>query len=150
MSVRGTWDVGTIQLQRGGRVRVRPEADAAVGKFNLYINEPDGNFVTYDFNDLDQIVLAYACTVHKSQGSEYGHVALVLPPSPHLELLDRRLVYTALTRARDSFELWCDEAVLRAALARRSGRVGGLRDKLMAQLVISAMRRTAPPKDPVE
>ncbi|MCA8955565.1 MAG: carboxypeptidase regulatory-like domain-containing protein [Planctomycetes bacterium] len=42
-----TWDVGTIQLQRGGRVRVRPEADAAVGKFNLYINEPDGNFVTY-------------------------------------------------------------------------------------------------------
>ena len=100
--------------------------------------------------DLPGHTSAAALTVHKSQGSEYGHVALVLPPSPHLELLDRRLVYTALTRARDSFELWCDEAVLRAALARRSGRVGGLRDKLMAQLVISAMRRTAPPKDPVE
>lgn len=102
--------------------------------------------------DLPGHASAAALTVHKSQGSEYAHVGLVLPPSPSLELLDRRLVYTALTRARDAFELWCDEAVLRAALARRSGRIGGLRDKLTAWLNGAAVddiaaERATPTKD---
>lgn len=84
--------------------------------------------------DLPAHTSASALTVHKSQGSEYAHVALVLPPAGGLALFDRRLVYTALSRARERVELWCEEPILREALARRSGRIGGLRDKLLAEL----------------
>ncbi len=55
--------------------------------------------VEYDFNDLDEIVLAYAVSVHKSQGSEYP--AVVVPiTTQHYVLLQRNLLYTAVTRAR--------------------------------------------------
>ena len=59
----------------------------------------DGRDVTYDFTDLDEIVLAYAISVHKSQGSEYP--AVIIPVlTQHYMLLQRNLIYTAVTRAR--------------------------------------------------
>lgn len=60
----------------------------------------DGRIVKYDFTELDQIELAYAVTVHKSQGSEYPCVILpVFRFSP--KLLTRNLLYTAVTRAKE-------------------------------------------------
>jgi len=57
----------------------------------------DGKDVSYDFADLDEIVLAYAISVHKSQGSEYP--AVVIPIlTQHYILLQRNLIYTAITR----------------------------------------------------
>jgi exodeoxyribonuclease V alpha subunit len=70
---------------------------------------------------------AFAITVHKSQGSEYRHIALVLPPRPDHPLLTRQLLYTALSRARESVALLGDEAALAAAVARPAERIGGLR-----------------------
>ena len=59
----------------------------------------DGRELTYEFTALDQLVLAYAITVHKSQGSEYP--AVVLPMlTQHYVMLQRNLLYTAVTRAR--------------------------------------------------
>jgi exodeoxyribonuclease V alpha subunit len=59
----------------------------------------DGRSVVYDFSELDELVLAYAATVHKSQGSEYP--AVILPiHTTHYPMLQRNLLYTALTRAR--------------------------------------------------
>ncbi|WP_222615259.1 SF1B family DNA helicase RecD2 [Persicimonas caeni] len=59
----------------------------------------DGRRVTYDFTDLDELVLAYAITVHKSQGSEYA--AVILPVlTQHYVMLQRNLLYTAVTRAK--------------------------------------------------
>lgn len=81
--------------------------------------------------DLPEHASAAALTVHKSQGSEYERIALLLPPQGDLALLDRQLVYTALSRARRGIELWCSRAVLEAALHRRNARLGGLRDKLI-------------------
>ena len=55
--------------------------------------------VDYHFHELDELVLAYAVTVHKSQGSEYP--AIVLPlVREHRMLLQRNLLYTAITRAK--------------------------------------------------
>ena len=55
--------------------------------------------VQYDFSELDELTLAYAISVHKSQGSEYP--AIILPLySSHYIMLQRNLLYTALTRAR--------------------------------------------------
>jgi len=59
---------------------------------------PDGD-VAYDYGECDELQLAYALSVHKSQGSEYPAVVLVLTAS-HYVMLQRRLLYTALTRAR--------------------------------------------------
>ncbi len=73
---------------------------------------------------------ALAMTVHKSQGSQFERVALVLPErdSP---LLTRELVYTALTRASKTFAWSGDEALLGTALARPVVRASGLRELLM-------------------
>jgi len=58
-----------------------------------------GRLVDYDPDDLDDLVLAYAITVHKSQGSEYPGVVLVMH-TQHYVMLRRNLLYTALTRGR--------------------------------------------------
>ena len=59
----------------------------------------DGRPVRYDTADLDELLLAYACTIHKSQGSEYPAV-VVLIHTQHFKLLQRNLLYTAITRGR--------------------------------------------------
>jgi exodeoxyribonuclease V alpha subunit len=59
----------------------------------------DGRPVEYDFSDLDELAPAYACSIHKSQGSEYPCVVLPLH-TQHYIMLERNLLYTALTRAR--------------------------------------------------
>ncbi len=59
----------------------------------------DGRKVSYDFVDLDEIVLAYAISVHKSQGSEYPAVVIPLL-TQHYMLLQRNLIYTAVTRGK--------------------------------------------------
>ena len=69
---------------------------------------------------------AFAITVHKSQGSEYAHVAVLLPPDPAHRILSRQLLYTALSRARGGLELWAPREVLEAAVDRPIRRVGGL------------------------
>ena len=61
--------------------------------------EVDGRTVTYDFSELDELVLAYAATVHKAQGSEYPAVVFPLL-TQHYVMLQRNLLYTAMTRAR--------------------------------------------------
>ena len=59
----------------------------------------DGREIPYDYADLDELVLAYAVSVHKSQGSEYP--AVVIPMlTQHYMLLQRNLLYTAVTRGR--------------------------------------------------
>jgi exodeoxyribonuclease V alpha subunit len=61
--------------------------------------EFDGRGVTYPFGELDELVLCYATTIHKSQGSEYPVV--VMPVSTqHFTMLKRKLIYTGVTRGR--------------------------------------------------
>ena len=73
---------------------------------------------------------AWAITIHRSQGSEYQDVAVLLPPDPDNRALNRALVYTAISRARRHAEIWSTDAALRAALAHPVQRHGGLRERL--------------------
>ena len=68
-------------------------------------------------------------TVHKSQGSEFGRVVLILPEldSP---LLTRELIYTAITRARKGLAIWSTERAFMQAIERTLRRASGLRDLL--------------------
>lgn len=59
----------------------------------------DGRLVSYDFNELDEVSLAYAISIHKSQGSEYPAVVIPLA-TQHYMLLARNLLYTAVTRGK--------------------------------------------------
>jgi exodeoxyribonuclease V alpha subunit len=72
---------------------------------------------------------AFAMTVHKSQGSEFDNVLLILPDKDS-PLLTRELIYTGLTRARTRVEVWFQESVFRAAVSRKIQRESGLRDRL--------------------
>ena len=75
---------------------------------------------------LAQVETAFVMTVHKSQGSEFEHTALVLPPGGG-EILSRELVYTGITRAREQFTLVeAEGGLLEAAIDRPSVRASGL------------------------
>lgn len=76
-----------------GRIVAAREAQGDV------IVEFDGRRVAYDAHDLDELMPAYACSVHKAQGSEYPVVVVPLVPS-HWVMLARNLLYTAVTRGR--------------------------------------------------
>jgi len=72
---------------------------------------------------------AFAMTVHKSQGSEFDRVLLILPDRD-APLLTRELLYTAITRAKQSVEILAGEELFLAAVARRILRKSGLRERL--------------------
>jgi exodeoxyribonuclease V alpha subunit len=71
----------------------------------------------------------YAMTVHKSQGSEFDSVLMLLPDKDY-PVLTRELIYTGVTRAREHIEIWGKEDVFRTAVSRRTERTSGLRDAL--------------------
>ena len=69
----------------------------------------ENRIVEYAFKGLDELELAYAITIHKSQGSEYPAVVMPLLPGPRM-LMNRNLLYTAVTRARKCITIVGDEA----------------------------------------
>jgi exodeoxyribonuclease V alpha subunit len=79
---------------------------------------------------LQDVETVFAMTVHKSQGSEFSHTALVLPTQDS-PILTRELVYTGVTRASKKFTLICSEtSILHHAVLARVFRAGGLQDSL--------------------
>ena len=79
----------------------------------------DGSVVTYDGSTLDEVILAYASTVHKSQGSEYPIVIIPLLSSFTI-MLKRNLIYTAITRAKDLCIIIGDRKALYRAISDTS------------------------------
>ena len=96
--------------------------------------EVDGRTVRYDFTALDELALAYACTIHKSQGSEYPCVVVPLHTQHHV-MLQRNLLYTAITRARRLAVLVGERRAL--AVAVGNGRTGARYTLLAERLAAS-------------
>lgn len=93
-------DIGYVAEVEEGRVRVRyPEHE-----------------VVYERGEVDELKLSYAMSVHKSQGSEYPVVVMPLVPGHHI-MLQRNLLYTAVTRAKERVVLLGTKAALHTALA---------------------------------
>ncbi len=92
MQLRNNYDHGVFNGDIGSVVEVDEGARVVVAQF-------DEHQVRYEWADLDQISLSYACSIHKSQGSEFPAVIVVLH-TQHFVLLKRTLLYTAVTRGR--------------------------------------------------
>ncbi len=96
MQVRNNYDKGVFNGDVGWVRSISKENSNLKVEF---LEEAGPLLVSYEFAELDELILAYAVTVHKSQGSEYP--AIVLPLTrEHYMLLQRNLLYTAITRAR--------------------------------------------------
>jgi exodeoxyribonuclease V alpha subunit len=103
--------------------------DRANGSLLAWFIGEDGGIRRIPPARLPEYEPAFVMTVHKSQGSEFDHVLLILPDK-ETPVLTRELVYTGLTRARRRVEVWFQESVLRAAIARKIERGSGLQDRL--------------------
>jgi exodeoxyribonuclease V alpha subunit len=104
-------------------------AGAPSGRLRACFRAADGSLRILSVRQLPPHVCAYALTVHKSQGSEFDEVLLVLPPEPH-PLATRELLYTAVTRARRQVTVHAGEAALRHACATRVQRTSALAERL--------------------
>ncbi len=93
----------------------------------------DGRVVEYEFAELDELSLAYAASIHKSQGSEYPVVVIPLAMQ-HFTLLERNLLYTAVTRGRRLVVVIAEPKALAIAVKRRESRqrITRLRERLLA------------------
>lgn len=91
----------------------------------------EGKQVEYPFKQLDELELAYAITIHKAQGSEYPAVVIPLLSGPRM-LMNRNLLYTAVTRARKCVTIVGDEKTFYQMVnnANEQKRYSGLRDRL--------------------
>ena len=121
MQVRNNYQIEWIQRGRHGA-----ELDSGAGVFNgdmgilrridsfserLTVVFDDDRYVEYEFGELDQLELSYAVTIHKAQGSEYPAVVIPLLRGPRM-LMNRNLLYTAITRARRIVVLIGDPEVM--------------------------------------
>jgi exodeoxyribonuclease V alpha subunit len=95
------------------------------GAFRVFFPRFDG-YKAFPMDILPPWELAFAMTVHKSQGSEFDDVLLVLPPDVDHRLLTREIVYTGITRARKRMIIHGTDAALATALSRRITRLSGL------------------------
>jgi exodeoxyribonuclease V alpha subunit len=117
-------DVGVVLAERDA-------SGARTGKLLGWFTGRDGAPRPVPVNLLPEHETSFAMTVHKSQGSEFPNLALVLPPEGDSPVLTRELVYTGLTRVKiengvGGLRLYCTEASFRAAVARRTERASGL------------------------
>ncbi len=124
MQLRNDYDRGVFNGDVGFVTRMDAEEATVHVSF-------DGREVEYDVSELDALSLAYACTIHKAQGSEYPTVVLTLL-SEHYVMLTRNLLYTAVTRGKRLVVVLTDEKAVGLALsdARRVDR----RTRLAARL----------------
>lgn len=92
----------------------------------------EGRKVEYSFKQLDELELAYAITIHKSQGSEYPAVIMPLLTGPKL-LMNRNLLYTGVTRARQCVTIVGNEETVQAMIENESEqkRYSGLRERIV-------------------
>ncbi|WP_271270550.1 exodeoxyribonuclease V subunit alpha [Aliamphritea hakodatensis] len=111
-------DIGIVQPDEDGRVRVWFEDP----------HHPDGVRGVLP-SRLPGHETVFAMTVHKSQGSEFARVLMILPPEDG-PLMTRELVYTGVTRAKQRLELYARLTSLKGATARRTERASGLGPKL--------------------
>jgi exodeoxyribonuclease V alpha subunit len=103
--------------------------DDSVARISVAFEEAGGRTRLVGPSRLANVETVYAMTIHKSQGSEFDRVTLLLP-APTSRLLTRELLYTAVTRARHGLLVVGSEDAIRVAVRRPIARASGLTERL--------------------
>ena len=138
---QGTWYVGrpimiisndhSQQLFNGDIGIVLPplEGDSQLAQNRVYFKMADGTIKSFLPSRLPEHETVYAMTIHKSQGSEFNDVVLAIPPK-WTPLLTKELVYTGITRAKKSVEIFANVGILQKAALTKTQRFSGLAQAL--------------------
>ena len=146
------WDRIAAELKEGDQIALpvlvtknSKEMNLSNGQMGIWLHRfkdhkripNDDDMVVFDDRKIPYALmpghdLGYVISVHKSQGSEYDHVKLILPPGS--ERFGRKVLYTAVTRARKEVEVFSDEQTLRGCVENASDRLSGLADRLVEML----------------
>ena len=131
MQIRNNYDKEVFNGDIGLIAKVDTEDQSLTVDFN-------GKPTAYDFSELDELVHAYACTIHKSQGSEYPAVVILLT-TQHFKLLQRNLLYTAITRGKQLVCLVGSKKAVHLAIRNNEIRLRrtGLRARLAFEVKLS-------------
>ena len=136
MQIRNNYDKEVFNGDIGRIVGMHPEEDSVEIAF-------DGRTVIYDVSELDEVVLAYATTVHKAQGAEYPVVVMPVMMT-HYVMLQRNLLYTGVTRAKRGLVL----VGTKKAIAYCVGHVTvDSRNTLLMQRLAGTLPKTPEKKD---
>ncbi|MEO7000932.1 MAG: ATP-dependent RecD-like DNA helicase [Ktedonobacterales bacterium] len=133
MQTRNNYDKGPSGVFNGDLGYIA-EADETAGHVIVHFSDETGVYpIAYEAHELDELTLAYACTIHRAQGSEYPCVVLPLVMQHYL-LLQRNLLYTAITRAKRLCVVVGDPRALRQAVENNAlaTRNTGLAERLRA------------------
>jgi exodeoxyribonuclease V alpha subunit len=117
------------RLYNGDIGVVMRDTEAPGAPLRAFFPATDGTLRPVSPHRLPEHESAFALTVHKSQGSEFDHVLLILPDQDS-PVLSRELLYTAITRARKRLTIWATPSIMETALRRETIRETGLRDRL--------------------
>lgn len=98
----------------------------------VWFEGPEGSYRKYSSARLASCETVWGMTIHKSQGSEFKEVLVVLPEEDN-PVLCRELIYTAVTRARQGISVLADIQILRTAVNRRVRRFSGLKGRLLGE-----------------
>lgn len=130
-----------LKLFNGDLGILLPDRDA--GTLRAWFSDSAGGVRSVIPARLPEHETAYAMTIHKSQGSEFERVLMILPDRD-APVLTRELIYTGITRAMQAVEIWSTEAVLGKAVSQTVKRNSGLRDALWSESVEAGSRGDQP------
>lgn len=133
MVQKNDYDLGVFNGDQGVVVNVSEHGDSETTK-EVVFPKGDKDFRMINIGQIrDQIERSYATTIHKAQGSEFDHVAVVLPDED-LPLLTKQLLYTGVTRASESVTIYDANSLLVDAAATSERRFSGLEEGLQRAL----------------
>lgn len=117
----------SLDLYNGDIGICLPDGDG--GSVKVWFERSDGSLRSYSPYRLPRCETVFAMTIHKSQGSEFDEVVVVLPEEDN-RILSRELIYTAVTRAKKTVKLVAEQQVFELALSRNIERLSGLAELL--------------------
>ena len=118
-----------LELFNGDIGITMPEPDSKSKDLYVYFSGVSGKLRRFLPQRLPEHETAYAMTVHKSQGSEFETVLLILPNQDY-PVLTRELLYTGITRAKNHISIWGREGIIKTTILRKINRNSGLKDAL--------------------
>jgi len=126
-----TQNNSALHLYNGDIGICMPDKDQN-GKFMVFFQRADGSVKKYLPGRLPHCETVFAMTIHKSQGSEFEEVVIILPEAIN-PVLTKELLYTAITRAKKKVKLVADEAIFAGTVRQKVKRVTGLFDKFQSE-----------------